>query len=294
MTQTALVTGANGFIGSHLVWRLLRDGWKVSGVIHEHRKHVDAVLKAQDVYEPPTTTKEAIALLDRVRPDIIFHLATALASDLPTDVDRLLSTNITLGAVLLEAASRLEPKPRFIMAGSFWEYATGEHYSPNTLYAATKHCLYDLMLYYRAHHGLRAVSLILFDTYGPYDSRDKLWNRLLKAERGATISLTKGEQLVELVHVRDVASAFLHAGNLLAVSELPEAAYAVSSLKRTTLRSIVEAICTLTDDGLSLDWGAIPYRPTEIFDPWSGPRLPGWSPEVTLELGILEIKHPLP
>ncbi|HEY0796715.1 MAG TPA: NAD(P)-dependent oxidoreductase [Acidisarcina sp.] len=291
MTQTALVTGANGFIGSHLVQRLRLDGWNVAAVIHRHRGRLASLLDPQCLYNPPKTTEEAIELLIRVRPTAIFHLAAASASELPADVDQLFTTNIVLGAMLMEAACHHSPKPIFVMAGSFWEYADAKTYSPNTLYAAAKHCLYDLLVYYRSRHDLRAVSLVLFDTYGPDDPRDKLWSQLVDPDRGTNISLTPGEQLVELVHVRDVVSAFIHAAELLLCEQLAEASYAVRSPVRSSLRSIVENICKLTNSDIRLNWGAKQYRPFEIFDPWSGPLLPGWTTKVSLEEGISELIH---
>jgi nucleoside-diphosphate-sugar epimerase len=292
MNKTALVTGVNGFIGGHLVEHLQAGDWKVAGVVHRNRARAERILASDQLYGAPQTTAEAVDLLNRVQPEAIFHLASATASETPADIDQLLATNINLGAALLEASTRRTVKPRFIMAGSFWEFSDGATYTPNTLYAATKHCLHDLLVYYRERHELHAVSLVLFDTYGPDDPRNKLWNQLTRAEAGSAFDLTAGEQLVELVHVRDVVSAFTRAAELLSDSQLAESAYAVRSAARGSLRSIVEAIRKLTGKDIHLDWGARQYRSTEIFAPWSGPLLPGWTPHVTLQEGIGELLRP--
>ena len=289
MDQAALVTGANGFIGRHLVQQLLDSGWRVGGIVHRSRGHALALLSSGDIFETPRTTEEAMEIVEKFRPDAIFHLAAATAVEGPGDVDGLLTANFMLGAMLMEAACGSPAKPSFLMAGSFWEFGTGPSYAPNTLYAATKHCLFDLLVYFRARRDLRALSLVLFDTYGPDDPRDKIWNRILNAEAGSRVAMTRGEQLVELVHVRDVVSAFTLAAGLLAAGQPAESAYAVRSRAPASLRDTVEAICETTGRRPILEWGALPYRETEIFTPWSGPLLPGWAPQVTLEAGIGEL-----
>jgi nucleoside-diphosphate-sugar epimerase len=160
------------------------------------------------------------------------------------------------------------------------------------LYAATKQAFEAVLEFYIDAHALRAITLKLFDTYGPGDPRPKLLSLLQKATAtGAPLDLSPGEQLINPVYIDDVVEAFVLAGKrLLDGAPAGKEEYAVSSRHPLSVREFAAAYASASGRGLELRWCAQPYRAREVMVPWNtGASLPGWSPKVTLEEGIRRI-----
>jgi nucleoside-diphosphate-sugar epimerase len=88
---------------------------------------------------------------------------------------------------------------------------------------------------------LKANSPILYDTYGPNDSREKLINLLgWAAKRKATLLHSPGEQLADLVYINDVVSAYLIVDQqMCAMPQSLHRRYAISSRVPVTRRQLV-------------------------------------------------------
>lgn len=283
MSRRALVTGATGFVGRHLVARLAVDGWQV-----------DALVRAADPRLPPDVALHAIPpdvdgivdLVGGLAPDVCFHLATAFRGvHVPADIVLMVEANVTFGTMLAEAVTRAGGC-RFVNTGTAWQHHDTRPYSPVSLYAATKQAFTDVLVFYAEVEGLDVVTLELTDTYGPGDTRPKLLPVLARAARdGTALELTDGTQLIDLLHVSDAVAA------LLATADGErDATYGASSGGAISLRELVatfEAASGLTVDAR---WGVRPSRPREMLRPWmiSGPP-PGWRAEVSLEDGIREL-----
>jgi nucleoside-diphosphate-sugar epimerase len=161
-----------------------------------------------------------------------------------------------------------------------------------SLYAATKQAFEALLDFYIDAHGFRAITLKLFDTYGPRDPRPKLLSLLATAAAtGVALDLSAGEQLIDLVYIDDVVEAFVLAGQrLLSGASGASETYAVSSGSPVPLRQLVAQYAAVTGAQLNLRWGARPYRAREVMVPWNtGAALPGWAPTVSLEEGFRRV-----
>jgi nucleoside-diphosphate-sugar epimerase len=133
------------------------------------------------------------------------------------------------------------------------------------------------MAYYADAAGIRAVTLSLFDSYGPGDTRKKLLRLLLDClETNGELQMSPGDQVLDLAHVNDICEAFLHAARLVRDPNHPSlACYAVGG-ERMTLREIVATLEKAAGHTLRIDWGARSYRPREVMRLWDGPAMPGW------------------
>ena len=284
----ALVTGSSGFVGRRLAERLVAQGWTVHVV---RRASTEAPAPAgTQAHRHDGTTAHLAAIAAAVKPDVTFHLASLfLAQHGLEDVVPLIRNNVEFGAQLLEAVASAGCR-RLADAGTSWQHFGGADYDPVCLYAATKQAFADVLAYWVAARGFAATSLQLTDTYGPGDGRAKLIPMLLKAAReGRRVALSPGEQRLDLVHVDDVAEAFVIAGRRL-LEGLPPSGhrevYAVSSGHPMRLRDVVELLRAATGLPIDVEWGARSYRPREVMEPWNGPTLPGWSPHIALREGL--------
>lgn len=136
------------------------------------------------------------------------------------------------------------------------------------------------------------ITLKLFDTYGPRDPRNKLVNLLLKTARdGTSLSMSPGEQYIDIVHVDDVVAAYLTAAERLQDGLVKKnESYGVASGKPIRLRDLVDLIGRVSGSRINVDWGGRPYRPREVMQQWSGYRpLPNWVPRITLAAGLRDL-----
>ena len=193
MMMRTIVTGGAGFIGSHLVDRLLADGAEVIVVDNFDPFYARAIKESNltaALRNPRCRLIEldirdaagVMAMVNQFRPDAIVHLA-ARAGVRPSIEDPALYADVNvLGTVhWLEAASRLEPRPRFVYASSSSVYGdrpdapfreTDSVDLPISPYAATKKACELLAFTFHHLHGLSVTGLRFFTAYGPRNRPD--------------------------------------------------------------------------------------------------------------------------
>jgi nucleoside-diphosphate-sugar epimerase len=285
----AIVTGASGFIGSHLLGRLSREGWQIA-VIARTASASDLASNpaGPKVYTYTGQTSEVVEAVAEFRPQVVFHLGSLfLAQHDAAQIEPLISSNILFGTQLLEAM-RLAKTTALVNTGTAWQNFSGAVYNPVNLYAATKQAFEDILIYYVQTAGIKVITLRLFDTYGPADTRRKLLALLIDSlKSGEPMGMSLGDQVLDLTHVDDVCTAFLSAANLLLNHEEPRhEVYAVSSEERHTLRELVAIFEEIAGKRLQITFGARPYRDREVMEPWQGTRLPGWHAKISLREGM--------
>lgn len=289
--MTVLLTGATGFVGSHLARRLLAERETVHAIVRPGSDRI-RLPEAVVAHVHDGAANELCAIFASVRPDLVFHLAGKfIERHAPDDIAALIAANITFGTELAEAMLRAGTT-RLVVASTSWQHFEDAAYSPMNLYAATKQAQEAMLRYYVDAEGLRVIVLKLFDTYGPDDKRGKIWSRLARMPRdSATLPMSPGGQLIDLVHVDDAVAAFVVAGQRLREGRVAGMEdYSVCTGDLRSLRDIITLMEQTARRPIAIAWGGRPYRPREIMRPWSkGATLPGWQPRIRLEEGIRTI-----
>lgn len=292
--KCALVTGGSGYIGSKLIEGLIADDWKVHLILRP-TSSLNQLSKYESrlvIHLHHGSTDEMLDIFALAKPDVVFHLAAmANAEHRSADVEQMIISNVLFSSQLVEGMARNGVK-NLVNTETFWQHAQGtDQYEPVCLYAATKQAFHDILYYYTSTSAIQAISLVLFDTYGPDDPRKKLFNFLkLAAFNNKPIDMTPGQQIVDMSHVDDVVAAYLQAAEMLLATNIAKfATYAVTSGRRMKLKELVELIIRETGISIHPNWGGRPYRPNEVMVPWLGEPLPGWRPNIELEKGIREI-----
>ena len=291
MGKTAFVTGAGGFIGRHLVARLIKDQWTVHVLIRQHSKRPlptgwgDRVT----IHRWDESTAGLVDILGRAKADVVYHLASFfVAEHTSPQVADMIAANVLLGTQLLEAMAAVQCL-HLVNFGTTWQHYQNKPYSPVCLYAATKQAFEAILTFYAEAKNVRAVNLKLFDTYGPDDDRGKLFAALLRTiKTQEPLNLSAGEQMVDFVYIDDVVTAALMAARRLLDGQCDGVeTYAVSSGQPLSLRSFVDKINGMANGAVAVNWGVRPYRAREVMELWSDYKvLPGWSPQSSLDEGI--------
>ena len=289
-----LVTGATGFVGGHLVKRLLKERHEVHVLV---RPTTDLALFGDDLdrivsHRHHGTTEGMVELVRNVQPDAVIHLASLfLGEHQPGDVDDLIASNVLLSTQLAEAMAANEVQ-LLINVGTSWQHHEDGDYNPVNLYAATKQAYRSILRYYIETANLKVINLELFDTYGPNDQRGKLFALLDRLRTsGDTLAMSPGDQQLDPVYIDDVSEAFIAALKLLRSDVVQdEVTYSVRSQNPIKLKDLVKTYEDATSSTLNIEWGGRSYRDREVMVPWSrGETLPGWSSTVTLQEGIKRI-----
>jgi nucleoside-diphosphate-sugar epimerase len=226
----ALVTGAAGFIGSHLCESLLAHGDDVHGV-DVMTDFYDPWRKEQNVrplldWDRFTFSREDLLtapvdeLLDGV--DVVYHLAgqPGVRPSWGEEFRLYVERNVLVTQRILEAA-RHEPLWKLVYASSSSVYGnaeslpTGEHLRPQPVspYGVTKLAAEHLCELYRENFGVPTVSLRFFTVYGPRQRPDMAFKRLVEAAlTGHSFLLYgDGEQTRDFTYVDDVVQALRQA-----------------------------------------------------------------------------------
>lgn len=289
-----VVTGANGFVGGHMVKRLLTEGKPVIALIRTSAdlNNLESI-KHSDLLTIERTDGSVDSMLDifqNRRPETILHFASCyIAEHQKNDVDNLIDSNVRFGSRLLEAAS-ISGIRYFINTGTMWQHFNSDAYDPVSLYAATKEAFGAIMQYYATAFPIKCCTLKLTDVYGPYDYRKKLfWLLRQTSETGKPLIMSPGEQILDLVHVHDVTSAYLMALEWLNGSDSKDGVheFVVRSGERYPLKKLVDIYQENFKKKVSVKWGGRPYRKREVMNPWTGGEtVPGWQPVIDLRTGL--------
>lgn len=290
--KIALVTGATGFVGSNLVNRLVRDNWQThiicrsNSIIPDSSEFKNVITHLYD-----GSTESIIECVTNTKPDVVFHIASMVVTQHESkDIENLIKSNVLFGIQLLEAM-QINKILSFVNTGTFWQHYNNEDYNPVCLYAATKQAFEALLEFYVQACDFKAITLKLFDTYGPNDPRPKLFHLLNKAATsGQTLDMSAGEQLIDLVHIDDVIEAYMIAAQRLLEDNVKQhETYAVSSGKPMPLKELVELYAKITGQTVNVNWGARPYRYREVMKTWNkGLLIEDWNPQVAMEAGFQE------
>ncbi|MFO1269532.1 MAG: NAD-dependent epimerase/dehydratase family protein [Rubrivivax sp.] len=288
----ALVTGGAGFIGSHLCATLAHAGMAVHSVSRrEQPAGSTAGSPAVRHHRADLADFTAVQrLLDTVRPDYVFHLASHvqgapdLAHVLPAFHGNLETTVNLLTAVAGRGCRRV------VLTGSFMEpAATAGDLTPTSPYAAAKWAASAYARMFAALYAVPVTTARVFMVYGPgqQDLTKLVPYTIGRLLRGQAPQISSGRRLIDWIYVDDVAEGFLR----LALAD--GAVGRTVDLGSGTLiatADLVTKICRLVAPSIAPELGALPDRPLE---PTGAARINdslrtiGWSPRVGLDEGLM-------
>lgn len=283
--RKVLVTGAQGFLGSHVAGRLATLGAETHGFVRRDPLAGDRIRWLTGDLSDSSTVRRA---LREIQPDVVFHLAghTSAAPDkeliLPSLLDNLTSTVVLLRELVDVGCQRV------VVTASLEEPEAGaSEVVPTSPYGASK---WAEAGYARMFHALYQVPVVLvrpYMTYGPRQRATKLIPSLtLSLLRGESPTLAQPDRDVDWIYVDDVVDGILAAGVAPGVEgrtvDLGSGVLLPIREMAETLRRVVGSGATLRVSRPEKSAGVHGRRA----DTGRARKLLGWTAATSLEQGL--------
>lgn len=282
-----LVTGASGFIGQHVLARLLSENCEIHALSRcPRRTSRDGVRWwTADL----TDTDQTREIVKTVAPDKIIHLASRVSGNRSADSVLPSLQNNLLSAVHLMLAAIELGNTRVILAGSMEESAPGhESQIPISPYAAAKWAANGYARMFRSLYGLDVTTVRIAMVYGPgqMDHTKLVPYVITNLLSGNAPELGSGTRCVDWVYVEDVAAGLVRA--CLAEPHAPEDLN-LGSGKTVSIRDVVEKLVAIGNPSIVPHFAEQRDRTLEqnwFADTSAAEKLLGWKTETSLDSGL--------
>ena len=296
--EKILVTGGAGFIGSHVVEKLLEKGYKVAVLDNLSTGKKDNIkgCEVEFYYCDITDVLHLFQVVETFQPDYIIHLAAQVSvSDSVKNITHDSMVNIQGSVNVIEAAKKYNVK-RIVFSSTAAVYGNPEYLpidtdhktEPTSPYGLAKYTVEKYLQLAYELYGLDYTILRYSNVYGPrQDSKGEggvvaiFADKLSNQER--PVIYGDGNQTRDFVYVEDVAEA-----NVLSIKNNRNGIYNVSTCERISINDLLNAMIKVTDDLTKPIYkenrkGDIKHSILENKDTLN--KI-GWSPKVSISDGI--------
>jgi UDP-glucose 4-epimerase len=293
--KKAIVSGANGFIGTALCRELSEHGTETIAIVRNENENYDSIAGLENVrivFSDLAQFKD----LDQVIPDrdadVFYHLAwIGSAGDLRGNTDIQLD-NVRYACETLQMCKRIGCG-RFVFASSIMEYEimalmdTDETPGINTLYSSAKLSADFMLRTLAGHYGTDYIRAVISNIYGPGEKSPRLISTSLrKMLNHEHCSFSAGEQLYDFVYITDAVRMFRAIGE----KGLTNRTYYIGSLNPRPLKEFLLEMRDQADPEAEPGLGEIPFTGVSLtyreFDVTAVKNDTGVIPEISFREGI--------
>lgn len=279
-----LLTGATGFLGSHLLKGLLE---KTNDEIIILKRSFSNTFRIEKIMQNPRIKAYDIdkmpleRIFQETQIETIIHCATNYGRN-NEDILNIVQSNLILPLSLLQLAIKYEIKT-FINTDTIIDKNVN-HYS------LSKNHFLDWLKVYSSK--IKCINLNLEHFYGALDNNTKFTTHIIKSllNNVDNIDLTKGEQKRYFIYIDDVVDAFLAILENIDKLEKSFISFEVSTENNISIKDFVLLVKKLTNNTkTNLNFGKIPYKENELMNcqtDISKLKKLGWSPKYRLENGL--------
>lgn len=262
--KNVLVTGANGFLGSHLLDVLIKNGYLPIAYLRVG-SDIWRIKHLQNSYIPFITTGNNEAEIEELfksnKIQAIFHTATDYGR--MTSLSNIIETNVIFPLKLIEAGIKYQTK-LFINSDTFFGK---KHFALNYLnnYIISKRIFESILL--GLSSKIKIVNLRIEHIYGENDSDQKFVTSILKQliQNTNEILFTEGNQKRDFIYVKDVANAYLSVLKNTSLLEKYQE-FEVGTGKSISVKEFILKLAEVTASKSFLKFGTIPLRDGEILN----------------------------
>lgn len=290
-----LITGGTGFVGKTLIPYLYQHGYTELVLLVRNREKATLMfsnLPIQIIETHDDWRQEVIGC----NADVVLHLATLFSGRCDAvSVKSIVDTNILFTTQLLEAVMHTGCS-YFVNIGTFTEFLNGlGEYMPNNLYSASKTAVRPILKFYQTQSKWKWVNVIVYSPYGRYNSQKKVIDYMLDAMDSPTpVAFSKGEQILDFVHVDDMADFFVTLLNNLHVIKDNYEEFHLGTGIGHSIREVASVMEAVFDKKINANWGGLTYRTLDVMHavaPISkNISMLGWRSQLSLEEGMKILK----
>lgn len=299
-----ILTGAGGFVGGHLIERLLTHGHELRSMGYGAPKG----LEPEKHREIDILDKEAVrAFVAEFKPEALVHLAAI--SNVPIcwqDPTKAISVNVCGTVNVLEAFGEVCPGGTFLSIGSSDAYGLAAKVGrplveddvclPQNPYAISKLCAEQLALQLGKRYGVKVIHTRSFNHFGPGQALGFVVSdfasqvaEIEASEKPPVISVGDLSAARDFTYVSDVVAAYA----ALLENDVPAGVYNICSGKARKIQEVLEALLKVSTVQVEVRKDQARMRPSEVpFFVGNGQKLreaTGWKPEVDFEEGLVKV-----
>jgi nucleoside-diphosphate-sugar epimerase len=216
--KKAVVTGANGFVGSHLVKKLCENGTHVFAVIKDENEDISTITNLSNITIEYCDMSEYLSLADKIVDrdiDVFYHLSWAGTSGNARGDYNLQLQNVKACCDIVMLAKEMNIG-KIVYSASIMEYECIKLFqtekpnsSANIIYSISKLTSHYMAYSLACSCDVNFTSVVISNIYGPGEISHRLVNttirKLLKNEQ---TSFSEGEQLYDFIYINDAVDAF--------------------------------------------------------------------------------------
>ena len=293
--KKAIVTGANGFVGTAVCKELSKQGVEVIAVIRRPDKSFVNIAQLEGihiVYSDLSNFRNLAELISDRDIDALYHFAwVGTAGSLRGDADVQMN-NIKYTCDTVKACADLGCR-RFVFASSIMEYeieatmATEAKPGLNTLYCSAKVAADYMARTIAGNLGVDYIRAVISNIYGPGELSPRLVNtslrKLLNREHCA---FSAGEQMYDFIYITDAAKTFVAIGE----KGINNRTYYIGSQEPRPLKEFLLTLRDCVDPGIEIGLGELPFNGVSLtykeFDINAVKKDTGFIPEISFKDGI--------
>lgn len=293
--KKAIVTGANGFVGSSVCKQLSEQGVEVIAVVRHPDERISSIAENEGlriVYSDLSNFSNLADLIPDRDVDILYHFAwMGSAGPLRGDTNVQIN-NVRYTCDTVKACAEMGCK-RFVFASSIMEYeieatmATDATPGINTLYCSAKVAADYMARTIAGSLGVDYIRAVISNIYGPGELSPRLVNTSLrKMIKGEHCAFSAGEQMYDFIYISDAAKAFIAIGE----KGKKNKTYYIGSQEPKPLKDFLRSMRDCVDPQIEIGLGELPFNGVSLtykeFDINAVKEDTGFVPKVSFQEGI--------
>jgi nucleoside-diphosphate-sugar epimerase len=267
-----LLTGATGFIGSNILNAIELDN-KV--FVTQRLNSKTKIKKSNNIKILKFKNFNSLSnKLKKIKVNTIIHCATHYKKKHSyKDIFQFMESNIMLGNVILENIKILNAK-QFINFSTTWEDIDNKENNPKNLYAAYKKSFKCIIQHYKkSFPSIKFIDLMIVDTFGKNDKRNKLINTLKKNYNQNKITKIISKKLyINLINVEDIVTAV----KIILKKKIQPGKYILKNTNYLNISNLIKYINKSNSNKIKVKWLSNSLIKDKIF---KYKKLKGWKPK---------------
>ena len=244
-----LLTGSTGFIGSYLLKKLYKKN-KIYVILRKKRNNVLRNKNIKQIYY--NNYEDLNKKIKKIKVNTVIHCATHYVKQHKfDDINKLSNSNILFGNIILENLKMMGVK-KFINFSTVWENFNGKKENYFNLYSAYKASFLNIINFYNKKlNNIKFFNLVISDTFGESDKRNKLINILKKNyKKNRKTKIVSKNLYINLINVSDINNAI----ELILKSNFKSGSYSLNNRKDFKITEIIDGINNNLNKKIKVIW----------------------------------------